>query len=111
MSDTPRDIPRCWDTDFQNYLSQLSAEELQFVTTHGWCTDCTPSYKKQMVEAGRCAFSTTKFYVASVVDLPNARAGVLYLEHRLIGVRPGAELFLIACDGPTQILELKEVEE
>lgn len=104
-----QDVPSCWDTDYKTYLAQLSAEELQFVSTHGWCTDCTPEYQEKMIEEGRCAFTNTKFYVASVVDLPNARAGVLYVEHRLLGVRSGADLTAIACDGATQLLALQEV--
>lgn len=110
MLDTKKDVPRCWDVDYGEYLRQLSAEELAFTTTHGWCTDCTPEYKKKMMAEGRCDFVGTKFYIASVVDLPNTRAGILYVEHRLLAIRAGADPLIVARDGPTQLLALHEVE-
>lgn len=110
MPDTLKDAPSCWDADYSTYLQQLSAEELTFTTAHGWCTDCTPAYKTQMILEGRCAFVSTKFYIASVADLPNTRAGILYVEHRLIGIRAGADPLIVARDGPTQLLALREVE-
>lgn len=110
MFDTTKDAPSCWDADYSTYLKQLSVEELAFTTAHGWCTDCTPEYKIQMIAEGRCDFADTKFYVASVVDLPNTRAGILYVEHRLLGIRAGADPLSVARDGTTQLLALNEVE-
>ena len=78
--------PLCWDTDFSIYLDALSSSERDLVNQHGYCLDCTPAYRDSMLSQGRCSYPHTQFYVATTVDLPATKAGVLYLERHLIGV-------------------------
>jgi hypothetical protein len=55
--------PDCFDSsdDYQQwlFLLQLSNENMRV----GYCFDCTPRYKLEMLSEGRCAHPETKFAV------------------------------------------------
>lgn len=51
--------PDCFPTRTQYLVWHRLARDLKI----SYCTDCTPEYQKQMLEAGRCRYPGTTFFL------------------------------------------------
>ena len=70
--------PLCFDSKRDWLEYQALASITRGSAIHGFCEDCTPEYKAQMIEEGRCAFPRTTF----ALDREGALCGFRHSDER-----------------------------
>ena len=63
MSDVELSHPACFASLETYRLWEHQARLTDANERHGFCADCLPRYKRQMLRAGRCAHPDVKFHV------------------------------------------------
>jgi len=57
--------PLCFDSEAQ-YNDWIECCRLTEVSRDNYCHDCTPEYKKKMINCGRCTHPETFFYMRNL---------------------------------------------
>lgn len=53
--------------DAVNECGLLDKQEIDVFNAHGYCVDCTPGFKKEMIEQNRCQHANVEFEKVPVV--------------------------------------------